>query len=187
MALTRARVIAGPESLARRMRDAIEIAVASSGEATSVRRDAASMRARMDRDLPHDGPWDAKLRPGGQIDVEFITQVEQLLHAWRHPEIRSPTTRVALGRLADSALIDRSEAEMLIRADRLWRTVQGILRITIGRSVHEPLPDAAGRALLRATAADVGAIDLAALSATMDDVALAVRRALVRVVGDIGE
>ncbi len=187
MALTRARVVAGPEPLALRMRDAIETAVASSGGAASVRHDAASMRERMERDLPHDGPWDVKLRPGGQIDVEFIAQVEQLLHAREHPEIRSPTTRMALGGLADARLIDRSEAEMLIRADRLWRTVQGILRITIGGSFSEPLPDAAARALLRATAADVGAIDLPALRATMDDVALAVRRALVRIVGDIGE
>ena len=33
------------------------------------------------RELPPDGPWDVKLRPGGQIEVEFIAQVLQLLHA----------------------------------------------------------------------------------------------------------
>ncbi len=46
-----------------------------------IRADAAAMRARMLRDLPPEGPWDVKLRAGGQIEVEFIAQVLQLIHA----------------------------------------------------------------------------------------------------------
>ena len=34
----------------------------------------------MSRDLRPHGPWDVKLRPGGLIDVEFIAQVQQLIH-----------------------------------------------------------------------------------------------------------
>ncbi len=62
-----------------------------------IRADAAAMRARMPRDLPPDGPWDVKLRAGGQIEVEFIAQVLQLVHA-RHASraVLSPTTRIAL-------------------------------------------------------------------------------------------
>ena len=59
-----------------------------------------SMRARMLRDLPPEGPWDVKLRAGGQIEVEFIAQVLQLIHAREAPELCSPTTRIALARLA---------------------------------------------------------------------------------------
>ena len=33
------------------------------------------------RDLPPHGLWDVKLRVGGQIEVEFIAQVLQLIHA----------------------------------------------------------------------------------------------------------
>ena len=67
-----------------------------------IRADAASMRARMLRDLPPDGPWDVKLRAGGQIEVEFIAQVLQLIHAREAPELCSPTTRIALARLAEA-------------------------------------------------------------------------------------
>ena len=41
------------------------------------------------------------------------------------------------------------DAALLIRADRVWRTVQGMLRITLGRAVPAELPEAPARALLR--------------------------------------
>ena len=102
------------------------------------------------RDLPPDGPWDVKLRAGGQIEVEFIAQVLQLMHAHETPALCSPTTRVALARLADGGELPADDAALLIRADHVWRTVQGMLRITVGRGAREALPDATAQALLRA-------------------------------------
>ena len=99
MALTRARVVAGPPALRARIEAAIAEALAAAGEPDRIRADAASMRARMLRDLPPDGAWDVKLRAGGQIEVEFIAQVLQLIHARDAPGLCSPTTRVALARL----------------------------------------------------------------------------------------
>ena len=72
-------------------------------DAERVRSDAAAMRARMLRDLPPDGPWDVKLRAGGQIEVEFIAQVVQLIHARAAPQLCSPTTRIARLVAANSA------------------------------------------------------------------------------------
>ncbi len=89
MALTRARVVAGPPALRRRVTAAIAEAIAS-GEAERTLADAAAMRARMARDLPPDGPWDVKLRPGGMVDVEFIAQALQLVHAPAHPGVCHP-------------------------------------------------------------------------------------------------
>ena len=56
MALTRARVVAGPPALRARIEAAITEALAHAGDADRIRADAASMRARMLRDLPPDGP-----------------------------------------------------------------------------------------------------------------------------------
>ena len=56
-----------------------------------IRADAAGMRARLLRDLPPTGPWDVKLRPGGQIEVEFIAQALQLVA--RRAPVAGPTTR----------------------------------------------------------------------------------------------
>jgi glutamate-ammonia-ligase adenylyltransferase len=134
------------------------------------------------RDLPPDGPWDVKLRAGGQIEVEFVTQVLQLIHARETPELCSPTTRVALDRLANAGRLPADDATLLISADHLWRTVQGMLRITVGRGAHKELPEASAQALLRAVGS---AVDLDALRGTLDDLARQVRAAFVRYIGEI--
>jgi glutamate-ammonia-ligase adenylyltransferase len=182
MALTRARVVAGPPALRARIEAAITEALAHAGDADRIRADAASMRARMLRDLPPDGPWDVKLRAGGQIEVEFVAQVLQLIHAHEAPALCAPTTRVALGRLAEAGRLPADDAALLIRADHVWRTVQGMLRITVGRGAREELPDASAHALLRAVG---DAVDLGALRATLDDLAGQVRAVFVRHIGEI--
>ena len=182
MALTRARVIAGPPALRARIEEAIAQALAAAGDPDRIRADAASMRARMIRDLPPDGPWDVKLRAGGQIEVEFITQAWQLIHARTAPELCAPTTRIALARFAQAGLLPAEDAALLIRADHVWRTVQGMLRITVGRGPPDELPDASARALLRAVGE---AVDLDALRVTLDDLARGVRAAFVRHIGEV--
>ncbi|HJS86800.1 MAG TPA: bifunctional [glutamine synthetase] adenylyltransferase/[glutamine synthetase]-adenylyl-L-tyrosine phosphorylase [Acetobacteraceae bacterium] len=181
MALTRARVAAGPPAL----RQSVEAAIATAldaGNPAQTRADAAAMRARMWRDLPPDGPWDVKLRAGGQVEVEFIAQVLQLLHPCE-PTLRDPTTRVALANFAEKSLLAPDDAALLIRADHLWRTVQGMLRLTLGRAHLDALPEASARPLLRAT----GATTIAALRAELDATAAAVRDAFRRLVGEIKE
>ena len=182
MALTRARVVAGPPALRARIEQAIGEALAAAGDPDRIRADAASMRARMARELPPDGPWDVKLRAGGQIEVEFIAQVLQLIHAREAPELCSPTTRTALSRLAEVGTLRVDDATLLIRADHLWRTVQGMLRITVGRGAREALPEASAQALLRAVGTSA---DLDALRVTLDHLARHVRAAFVRHIGEV--
>ncbi len=77
---------------------------------------------------------------------------------------------------------------LLIKADHVWRTVQGMLRITVGRSAREDLPDASARALIGAVAEamdQTGPVDLAWLRCTLDDLARQVRAAFVRYIGEI--
>lgn len=180
MALTRARVVAGPPALRKRIEAAIRHALTRPGDPEAIRADAAAMRARMLRDLPAQGPWDVKLRPGGQIEVEFISQVLQLLHAPRDPSVLSPTTRVALARLARIGALLEADAEALIAADRLWRTIQGMLRLTVGQPKGEELPLPGTEALLRAAALP----DLATLRATCEATAEAVRALFVTHIGE---
>ena len=186
MALTRARVIAGPPALRAEIEAGIEIAITHAGEPQTIRADAAAMRARLARDLPPTGRWDVKLRSGGQIDVEFICQTLQLVHAARQPGVRSETTRIALRQLANAGALPADDADTLIRADRVWRTVQGMLRILLGRGPPGDLPEATARPLLRAAAAaGVPAVDLPALLLTLDILARDVRAIFGRHVGEI--
>ena len=180
MALTRARVVAGPPRLRARIEAAIALAIAA-GTRSAILPDAAAMRGRLLRDHPPSGPWDVKHRPGGQIEVEFIVQTAQLLHG-----PASPTLRLAVSALRDRGALSREDANLLIRADRLWRTVQGQLRITEGAKPPAQLAEASLAALLRAVSqAGADTVDLEGLRATLDSVAQQVRAAFIRLVGAI--
>jgi len=188
MALTRARVIAGPPALKRRVTEAVRAALLRPEVAEAALADAAAMRARMLRDLQAEGPWDLKLMPGGLVEVEFIAQALQLRHAPARPEVLATTTRVALARLARAGLLPEEDAQALIRADRLWRTVIGLIRLTQGKTREEALPVPTVAALLRATAPLLEAppVDLAGLRAQMQQCAQAVRDAFNRHIAALG-
>ena len=71
-----------------------------------------------------------------------------------HPERVQPDHADRAGAAAARPGCCRADdAALLIRADHVWRTVQGMLRITVGRAAPAELPDATPRPLLRAAAA----------------------------------
>ena len=176
MSLTRARVAAGSPAMCARVEAAIAEALAAPRDPAQTLADAAAMRGRLLRDLPPTGPWDTKLRPGGGIEVEFIAQTLQLVHGVQ-PGCQA--TRTALHALTQAGYLPASDAAMLAAADRLWRTVQSMVRITVGRGAAD-LPAPAAQALLRVAHAG---LDVPALRATMDATAAAARDAFVRHIG----
>ncbi|HEY8610495.1 MAG TPA: bifunctional [glutamine synthetase] adenylyltransferase/[glutamine synthetase]-adenylyl-L-tyrosine phosphorylase [Roseomonas sp.] len=186
MALTRARPVAGPPALRKRIAECCREALAIHAGPQAIT-DALAMRARMLRDLPPDGPWDVKAIPGGLVEVEFIAQALQCAHAAEHPRIIAPTTREALSNLARAGLLDADEAAMLIQAERFWRTLQSLLRLTVGRVRTEELPAASIHALLRGLAPACGTppVDLPALRAQMRDIAAGVRESFERRLGTL--
>jgi glutamate-ammonia-ligase adenylyltransferase len=185
MALTRARVVAGPPALCRRVRAAIRTALLRDVGREVVLADTAAMQARVRRDLPPSGPWDVKHRPGGQMTVEFIAQGLQLAAgpACARCRVLHTTTRTALHALAGEGLLPPADLALLVRADLLWRTVQGMRRILVGRDPVANLPAPAAATLAAACANVVGgAVDVAALRLTMDGVAAQVEDAFARLV-----
>ena len=110
MALTRARVVAGPPEMRRRVTRAIDVAIRRQQEPDQIRLNATTMRTRMARDLRPHGPWDVKLRPGGLIDIEFIAQVLQLVQVHNTGFQTSQTTHIALRRLRDAGAIAKPDA-----------------------------------------------------------------------------
>ena len=137
LALTRARVVAGPARLQGRVRKAVQQALGE-GDRGSIAADTVAMRRRLLADLPPDGPWDVKLRRGGLLEVEFLAQALQLLQVQRR-DILHPTTRCALRNLARAGVLTQDESAELIRSDQVWRACQGLLRICEGRVVPHAL------------------------------------------------
>ena len=186
MALTRARVVAGPPALRRWVEAAIRGALLRPDAAEKAIPDAVAMRARMLRDLPPDGPWDVKLGRGGLVEVEFIAQALQLVHARTTPGVLVQTTRRVLAKLAEAGALSAEEAAALIAAERLWRTISGALRLTVGPWREEALPDSVAAALLnacRSLGPDCAPVDLPALRAQMAERAAAVRAIFERRLG----
>ena len=179
MALTRARIVAGPPGLRRKVAAAIATAIAS-GERDKICADATAMRARMLRDLPPSGPWDVKQRRGGQVEVEFVAQAMQLLHG---PV--SPTLRLAVAGLQEQGHLSAMDAGLLIRADRVWRALQSILRLTHGPKPPAEFAPSAVPAILEAmrnTGLEV--VDVAELQSKLEALARDVRALFVRLIGD---
>ncbi|HUA78004.1 MAG TPA: hypothetical protein VMA86_10050, partial [Acetobacteraceae bacterium] len=188
MALTRARVVAGPRGFRAEVAAAIRTALGEAGPAEKIAADAAAMRARIARELPPAGPWDVKLRAGGLMEVEFIAQALQLIHAPARPELWNPTTRASIAALGAAGVLSREDADLLLRADRLYRTVQGLLRVAVGRTppTEAALPEAVAAALLHAVRTSGEAmLDAAGLIATLDERGRAVRKLFEHHIGQI--
>ena len=129
MALTRARPIAGDTELAEPVRAEIRAILTRRRDPETLRRDVTEMRERVAREHARPAPWDCKHRRGGQMDIEFVAQYAQLLHAAEQPELLTRSTCTALKRLRRHGLLDHVTATTLIEALDFWHEVQNGLRL----------------------------------------------------------
>ncbi|MGE4480716.1 bifunctional [glutamine synthetase] adenylyltransferase/[glutamine synthetase]-adenylyl-L-tyrosine phosphorylase [Acidocella sp.] len=151
LALTRARVMAATPGFAATVREAILNALCRPEPRAKILTDTAAMQARLAADMPPRGPFDLRAIPGGMMETGFIAQALQLIHGASAPALFQPNTAGALRGLAAAGLLRQGEAETLIHADFLWRSIQGINRITgLPIRASEP-PGAMMEPLLRAT------------------------------------
>jgi glutamate-ammonia-ligase adenylyltransferase len=80
MALTRTRAIFGSGAAREAVGAIITDVLQTPRDPAKIIADAAEMRAEMARHKPPAGPLDAKLLPGGLVDLEFAVHVAQLTH-----------------------------------------------------------------------------------------------------------
>ena len=172
MALTRARVTHGSASLRKALEEIIHNALTQQRNADDVVVQVAAMRARIAKQHTGSSPWDIKYRRGGLVDIEFIAQYLQLVHAHDRPAVLHQNTARALEQLAEAGCIEDHAAQSLLRALDLWRRLQAMLRLTAsGVFDEEAAPLGQKEALVRAS--DAGSFE--ELKATMEDAAAGVR------------
>jgi len=181
MALTRARVVAGDPALMERAREAIARVIRTPRDADKVRADVVEMRGMVE-DAKGGGTWDLKQARGGLVDVEFICQALQLIHAAAHPEIVDTETEASLTAAAKLGLLPPREADVLLPALRLYQALFQLLRLCVS-GAFDP-KDAPAELLMRlAAAADLP--DFATLDAHLRETQKAVRASFERVVGKL--
>ncbi len=165
MALTRARPVAGDPALAESAMGLIREVLTRPRDEDRLVRDIAEMRERVAAQHPRPSPFDVKHRRGGLVDAEFVAQYLMLRHARRRPDLVRANTGAALAALAEAGLIAPEAAADIVVALRLWRRVQGLLKLVLGDAVEEK---AAAPALQAALTRGPDPVDFARLSADMD-------------------
>lgn len=131
LALTRARVIAGPDTLREEIESAVRAALTLVLPEKTLIQDVRQMREKLAAQFPGRNAWDLKFAPGGLVDIEFIAQFLQLKHAHENPEILDPNTMQALHHLRNAGCLDRDAADAVLGACALEHSLTQVLRIAV--------------------------------------------------------
>jgi [glutamine synthetase] adenylyltransferase / [glutamine synthetase]-adenylyl-L-tyrosine phosphorylase len=137
LALTRARVVAGHPRLAEKLDKAIAAALQEPRDEKQIKKDVADMRALMLREQKIIGLWDIKRVRGGLVEVEFIAQYLQLIHASTQPAIISTNTQTCLKTAQHLNVLTGEQAGTLLKALTLYQRLTQLLRLCLSAQ-YEP-------------------------------------------------
>jgi len=180
MALTRARVVSATPGFREEAEAAIRAVLCRPRDAPTIAADAAEMRRAIAQEKGEDDRWDLKYAAGGLIDVEFIAQYMQLVHAAKHPDILDPSTVRCLEKASRLGLLAPEDAEALRPAAQLYQDLSQILRLCLSGPFD---PKQAGAGLLRLLARAGDVPDFATLDAYVTETQEKVRRSFLRILG----
>lgn len=180
MALTRARVVAGPADLRRKVEETIRDTLVRRRDGAAIAQDVLDMRTRIAGEKGTDNIWSLKQVRGGLVDLEFIAQHLQLVYAGAHPEVLDQNTLAAFRKLAAAGALSAADAETLIQAARLTHSLTQVLRLCIDE-VFDPATAPSGLKALLARAGD--APDFATLEGQLRETLSAVAVLFRRLIG----
>jgi glutamate-ammonia-ligase adenylyltransferase len=180
MALTRARVVSASPAFKSRIESVIRDTLCRSRGAELIAGDVVEMRSAIAKEKGDKERWDLKYVAGGLIDIEFIAQYLQLIHAHRLPDILDTSTARVLDKAWSLRVLTVEDAEILRPAVELYQDLTQILRLCLP-GIFDPKTAGSGLLRLLARAADVP--DFATLEATVIDTQAKVRESFVRILG----
>jgi glutamate-ammonia-ligase adenylyltransferase len=137
MAFTKARAIAGDESLIGEMESFIGRQISKSRDFAKLKHDVADMRSRIEKEHEATNPWNIKYVRGGLIDIDFIAQYLILRHAPGLTEVKSGGARDIFTLLKQSGCLGFEEAEELLAANRFLEQLFNMLRLCSGHRFDE--------------------------------------------------
>ena len=174
LALTRARVLAGEQTLSRDVETFRRNLLGAKGQGAQVKPDVAEMRARLAAAKPAQGAWDAKNGSGRIMDIELAAQTVALLCG---SPARSVERQIAAGAGRE---VPESDAQTLDSAYRLLWRLHAAARLLSERVLDWQALGEGGRAfILRET----GAADANALAADLAQAMGQAEAAVTRLLG----
>ena len=145
-AFIRARAAAGDQALGRHFLESIEPFVWRRSLDFGVIDDIRQISARIRDHFAQGGRlgpgYDLKRGRGGIREVEFFTQIQQMIHGGRDPAVRVPATLDALAALAAAERLDAADATALADAYRLLRTIEHRVQMIEDAQTHKVPTDA---------------------------------------------
>jgi glutamate-ammonia-ligase adenylyltransferase len=179
MALTRARVISASPAFRARIEAVIRAVLTRPRDAAITASDVAEMRRAIAQEKGEDDLWDLKYAAGGLVDIEFITQYLQLVHASRVPDILGTGTVQVIDAATRLGVLAASDAAILRPAARLYHDLTQVLRLCVATAFK---PEQAGDDLLRVLARAGDAPNFSALQAHVRETQAEVRGLFRRIV-----
>ena len=138
-ALTKARVVLGDEALTDQLHDIIRHTIYGTTIDSDGGQEIRRLRMRMENELAResDGNYNIKTGRGGMVDVEFAVQYLQLKDGCHSPELRTPSTVVALKEINTLGLLPEGSAETLLAGYKFLRKLENRLRIIHDYSAND--------------------------------------------------
>ena len=183
MSLTRARVVAGDRNLGQKIEAIISATLCQKRDAAAIKADVAKMRALMLQEHAENSLWDLKRKPGGQVEIEFIAQYLQLVHAWEKPRILEQNTFKAIVKLRENGFMEKAVEQSLLAALALYQSATQFLRLCVDGSFE---PQSAPNRLNQSLARLADQPDMAATEAALADHQAVITAIFTQIIGRDG-
>ncbi len=167
------------EGLTSRIDAAVRQALTKPRDPEKLATDVRSMLFRIFKEHGSDDPWNLKHARGGLVEAEFLAQYLQLRHGADHPDMLTPETIGVFERAAGHS-IRSADSRLLIRAVKLYRRLQALLRLSLDKTFDpKTAPKGLIEALIRTAGIDPEidrpGLDIDSLGATLGDLQRQVR------------
>jgi len=144
-ALLRSRPVAGPPDLVARW-EAMRIRTCFRPKVSEIAlTEMVAMRDRIETGASED---DLKRGPGGIRDIEFLTQILQLVHGHARPSLRVLPTLDALAALENAGMLDHAVSSALQEGYAFLRRLEHRLQLVGDQQTHTLPPSAEARSAL---------------------------------------
>ena len=180
MALTRARVVSASPGFGEQVEGGIQKVLTRKRDMAVIAEDVADMRRAIASEKGEGTRWDLKYAAGGLVDLEFIAQYLQLVHAADQPDILDTSTVRVLDKAWRLGLLPAEEADVLRPAAALYHNLTQILRLCLPGPFD---PKTAGTGLLGLLARAADLPNFATLDAHLADTQQKVRASFERILG----
>lgn len=136
-ALIKARFVAGDPALGKKVDDIIKHFAYRTGLPADGIGEIHHLRMRMEKELADEDEtrFNLKKGRGGLVDIEFVTQMLQLTHGHRYPELRRRATLEALKGLRERDVLKTAQFKLLHDGYLFLRRLDHRLRLERDQSI----------------------------------------------------